>query len=115
MEIKGMFACGLEYEGQRHKSFTLRLPTLADVEKAIKAAQNEAWAKSGRLPHGQTRDAERAQDGRKANKKWDTVFAGIPLIFFGAPGRNRTCGLLLRRQSLYPTELRARVVSCKAV
>lgn len=26
MEIKGMFACGLEYEGQRHRSFTLRLP-----------------------------------------------------------------------------------------
>lgn len=47
MEIKGMFACGLEYEGQRHRSFVLRLPTLADVEKAIKAAQNEAWAKSG--------------------------------------------------------------------
>lgn len=41
MEIKGMFACGLEYEGQRHRSFVLRLPTLADVEKAIKAAQNE--------------------------------------------------------------------------
>lgn len=31
MEIKGMFACGLEYEGQRHKSFTLRLPTMADI------------------------------------------------------------------------------------
>ena len=38
MEIKGMFACGLEYEGQRHKSFTLRLPTMADVENAIEAA-----------------------------------------------------------------------------
>ena len=44
MEIKGMFACGLEYEGQRHRSFSLRLPTLADVEKAIEAAQNEAGA-----------------------------------------------------------------------
>ena len=41
MEIKGMFACGLEYEGQRHKSFTLRLPTMADVENAIEAAQAE--------------------------------------------------------------------------
>lgn len=44
MEIKGMFAYGLEYEGQRHTAFTLRLPTLADVEKAIEAAQNEAGA-----------------------------------------------------------------------
>ena len=26
----------------------------------------------------------------------------------GAPGRARTCGLLVRSQSLYPTELRAR-------
>ena len=47
-----------------------------------------------------------AQDGRKMvakPKKWDTVFAGIPLILFGAPGRNRTCSLLLRRKSvLYP-------------
>ena len=25
-----------------------------------------------------------------------------------APGRTRTCGLLVRSQSLYPTELRAR-------
>lgn len=41
MEIKGMFTCGLEYEGQRHKSFTLRLPTMADVENAIEAAQAE--------------------------------------------------------------------------
>ena len=39
MEIKGMFACGLEYEGQRHRSFTLRLPTMADVENAIEAAR----------------------------------------------------------------------------
>ena len=44
MEIKGMFACGLEYEGQRHRSFTLRLPTMADVENAIEAAQAEAGA-----------------------------------------------------------------------
>ena len=44
MEIKGMFACGLEYEGQRHRSFSLRLPTLADVENAIEAAQAEAEA-----------------------------------------------------------------------
>lgn len=44
MEIKGMFACGLEYEGRRHKSFTLRLPTMADVENAIEAAQAEAGA-----------------------------------------------------------------------
>ena len=44
MEIKGMFACGLEYEGRRHRSFSLRLPTLADVENAIEAAQAEAAA-----------------------------------------------------------------------
>lgn len=44
MEIKGMFACGLEYEGRRHRSFTLRLPTMADVENAIEAAQAEAGA-----------------------------------------------------------------------
>ena len=30
-----------------------------------------------------------------------------PLDFPGAPGKNRTCGLQLRRLSLYPTELRA--------
>ena len=41
MEIKGMFACGLEYEGRRHRSFSLRLPTMADVENAIEAAQAE--------------------------------------------------------------------------
>ena len=41
MEIKGMFACGLEYEGQRHRSFTLRLPTMAAVENAIEAVQCE--------------------------------------------------------------------------
>ena len=29
--------------------------------------------------------------------------------FFGAPDRNRTCGLQLRRLSLYPTELRGHV------
>ena len=28
--------------------------------------------------------------------------------YHGAPGRTRTCGLLVRSQSLYPTELRAR-------
>ena len=44
MEIKVMFACGLEYEGQRHRSFTLRLPTLTDVERAIEAAQADAQA-----------------------------------------------------------------------
>ena len=44
MEIKGMFACGLEYEGRRHRSFSLRLPTLAHVENAIEAAQAEAGA-----------------------------------------------------------------------
>lgn len=44
MEIKGIFACGLEYEGRRHRSFTLRLPTMADVENAIEAAQAEAGA-----------------------------------------------------------------------
>ena len=31
-----------------------------------------------------------------------------PLVFTGAPDKNRTCGLQLRRLSLYPTELRAR-------
>ena len=29
-------------------------------------------------------------------------------VLLGAPGRTRTCGLLVRSQSLYPTELRAR-------
>jgi hypothetical protein len=36
----------------------------------------------------------------------------------GAPGRTRTCGLLVRSQSLYPTELRARqaiIISFSAV
>lgn len=32
----------------------------------------------------------------------------IPLKYNGAPDKNRTCGLQLRRLSLYPTELRAR-------
>lgn len=44
MNITGTFICGLEYEGTRHMEFTLRLPTLVDVEKAIEAAQNEAGA-----------------------------------------------------------------------
>lgn len=38
MEIKGMFACGLEYEGQRHRSFSLRLSTIVEVENDIEAA-----------------------------------------------------------------------------
>lgn len=41
-------------------------------------------ATSCRLPHGQTRDAERAQDGRKMvakPKKWDTVFCRYPIDF----------------------------------
>ena len=29
------------------------------------------------------------------------------LILNGAPGKTRTCGLLIRSQTLYPTELRA--------
>ena len=33
----------------------------------------------------------------------------------GAPGRNRTCGLQLRRLSLYPTELRAHALSIVCV
>lgn len=65
-----------------------------------------------------------AEDGRKARAGQDVRFAGIPLgiVFgktkaltahtlqgleiYGVPGRNRTCGLQLRRLSLYPTELR---------
>src|ERR1700730_2389535 len=34
--------------------------------------------------------------------------SAIAAIIFGAPGRIRTCGLRLRRPSLYPAELRAR-------
>ena len=49
MEIKGMFACGLEYEGRRHKSFTLRLPTMADVENAIEAAEAGANTCAARI------------------------------------------------------------------
>lgn len=48
MEIKGMFACGLEYEGRRHRSFSLRLPTLADVENAIEAGANACAARIDR-------------------------------------------------------------------
>ena len=44
MEYKGTFILGVEYEGRRHTAFTLRLPTLADVENAIEAAQAEAGA-----------------------------------------------------------------------
>ena len=35
----------------------------------------------------------------------------VPLKY-GAPDRNRTCGLQLRRLSLYPTELRAQSAFC---
>ena len=37
----------------------------------------------------------------------------LPAFMTGAPGRNRTCGLQLRRLSLYPTELRARRPTCR--
>ena len=42
MEIRGTFTYGLEYEERRCRDFTLRLPTLEDVECALEAAQAEA-------------------------------------------------------------------------
>lgn len=37
------------------------------------------------------------------NKKTSRIWEA--LIFTGVTGRSRTCGLLLRRQPLYPSEL----------
>src|SRR5688572_22253803 len=39
-----------------------------------------------------------------------TFYFSLLTFYFliSAPGRTRTCGLLVRSQSLYPTELRAR-------
>ncbi len=39
-------------------------------------------------------------------EKTNPVNGGGALLSQSVPGRNRTCDLLLRRQSLYPTELR---------
>ena len=36
-------------------------------------------------------------------------------LYLSVPGRNRTCDLLLRRQSLYPTELRGQVVTVSQI
>ena len=44
------------------------------------------------------------------SRKWLWCF-----VFQSVPGRNRTCDLLLRRQSLYPTELRGQVVLDQSV
>ena len=41
----------------------------------------------------------------------DFFFAELKPILTGAPGRIRTCDLLIRSQTLYPTELRALRVS----
>ncbi|WP_300710074.1 hypothetical protein [uncultured Desulfovibrio sp.] len=47
MEIKGKFAFGLTHEGRTYREFRLRVPTLADVENAIEAAQAEAGEAAG--------------------------------------------------------------------
>lgn len=47
MEIKGQFLYGLTHEGRTYREFSLRVPTLADVEDAIEAAQAEAGEAAG--------------------------------------------------------------------
>lgn len=47
MEIKGQFLYGLTHEGKTYREFRLRVPTLADVEDAIEAAQAEAGEAAG--------------------------------------------------------------------
>jgi hypothetical protein len=55
---------------------------------------------SGTQRHGGGgRHRDRAREGRRHVRR-----PGLPVC---APGRTRTCDLLLRRQLLYPTELRA--------
>ena len=77
MEIKGMFACGLEYEGRRHRSFTLRLPTMADVENAIEAAQTEAGANVCAARIDRHKAACLSVDGIPAEKMDARLLAGM--------------------------------------
>lgn len=42
MTIDGTLQIGIEHGGQRHKDFTLRVPTLEDVENAIEEAGPDA-------------------------------------------------------------------------
>ena len=50
--------------------------------------------------HGRAQRAKATTKGIRGNSTY-------PFEIYGAPDKNRTCGLQLRRLSLYPTELRA--------
>src|SRR3984957_18685520 len=68
------------------------------MEKARSARCGTEWAQFWAHPDSKHRNANRES-------------APIWLILFelsGAPGMTRTCDLLVRSQTLYPTELRAR-------
>lgn len=41
MEVNGTFLYGIEHEGRRLRNFTMRLPTMEDVERALESAQGE--------------------------------------------------------------------------
>ena len=75
MEIKGQFHFGLEYEGSMLRDFRLRVPTLADVEEAIEAAQTEA--------------GEAASAPRIERHKW-----ALCLTVEGVPSHKLTADLL---------------------
>jgi hypothetical protein len=50
-------------------------------------------------------------NGDSVNLVQPATFRGLLRVESGAPGGTRTPGLLIRSQSLYPAELRARVAS----
>ena len=46
-------------------------------------------------------------ESRKKSRRFDSIKYLRNKKLDGAPGTTRTCGLLIRSQTLYPTELRA--------
>ena len=58
------------------------------------------WSISGRV--GETRPPTAVASLCESNKK-----TALKAVFYGAPGRTRTCNPRLRRPMLYPVELQA--------
>ena len=76
------------------------------------------------LKTGKQKSRTRCPSGKETKKwwqgpvsnRWHTDFQSValptelPRHIYGAPGRNRTCNLLVRSQTLYPIELRVPLI-----
>jgi hypothetical protein len=77
------------------------------VEYRVEQHFEELGEQVRRLGLTQRTSQPRSRGGKRTNPATTEVNAGLWIPMDG-PGRIRTGGLLLRRQALYPTELRTR-------